>query len=237
LLPVLLPLALYTRKRALRLPEALGPHAGLAGARQPGTPLRLLLLGESPVAGVGVEFQQQALAGQLAEALAADLGRPVAWRALGENGITAPAACTRLLPELDAGAHDLVLLVFGVNDSTRLSALSSWDAALQRLCHTLAAGGCRVAFSAPPPIERFTALPWLLRQLLGWRARLLDARLRRFCAGNDAEYLQPELAFSADYLAADGYHPSALGYRVWAQALARQLSAVCVSLPATDARG
>jgi lysophospholipase L1-like esterase len=237
LLPFWLPLALYTRMTALRLPEAAGPQQGLAGVQQPGMALRLLLVGESPVAGVGVDFQQQALAGQLAEALAQDLGRPVAWRALGENGITAPQACVRLLPALEAEAHDLVLLVFGVNDSTRLSALSSWGAAIRQLGLTLAAGGCRVAFTAPPPIERFTALPWLLRQLLGWRARLLDTRLRQMCAENGVLYLRPGLEFSADYLAVDGYHPSLLGYRVWAKALARQLSEACEWLPATDAHG
>ena len=38
LLPVLLPMALYTRRTALRLPEAGGPQQGLSGAALAGTP-------------------------------------------------------------------------------------------------------------------------------------------------------------------------------------------------------
>jgi hypothetical protein len=89
LLPVLLPMALHTRRRALRLAPAAGPQQGVAGAEFDGPALRVLLLGESTVAGVGVACQSQALVGQLAQALAAQQRRPVAWQACGENGITA----------------------------------------------------------------------------------------------------------------------------------------------------
>ena len=224
LAPVALPQALWTRRTALRLPPAEGAQSGLAGAGQAGEPLRLLLIGESTVAGVGVEAQEAALAGQLAQALAARLQRPVAWRACGENGITAGEACERLLPLALSEPADLVLLVFGVNDTTHLSSLARWQDSLRALSRALAARGARVAFTGVPPIQHFSALPWLLRRLLGLRAALLDGELRRISREEGADYASLELNFSADYLARDGYHPSARGYRVWAEGLAERLS-------------
>ncbi|XQE68048.1 SGNH/GDSL hydrolase family protein [Pseudomonas sp. P3C3] len=222
-LPLALPLALHTRRTALRLPPAAGAQSGLAGAGLGGAPLRLVLIGESTVAGVGVEAQEAALAGQLAQALAARLQRPVAWRACGENGITAGEACERLLPLALSEPADLVLLVFGVNDTTHLSSLARWEDSLRALSRALSARGERVVFTGVPPIQHFSALPWLLRRLLGLRAALLDAELRRLSAQECAQYARLELEFAEEYLARDGYHPSALGYRVWGEGLAEQL--------------
>ncbi len=223
LLPVVLPQALWTRRSALRLPPAVGASQGMAGAQWAGIPLRLLLVGESTVAGVGVEFHESALAAQLANALAVRWQRPVAWRACGENGVTAQQAAECLLPQALAELADLALLVFGVNDSTHLSSLSSWDQSLRALAEPLLQNGSRVAFTGVPPLQHFTALPWLLRRLLGMRARLLDEHLRSLCGCLGASHHQVQLQFAAEYLAVDGYHPSALGYQVWGQSLAEQL--------------
>ena len=227
LAPIVLPQALWTRHTALRLPEAAGAQGGVAGAEFSGQPLRLLLIGESTVAGVGVEAQTEALAGQLALALAERQQRPVAWRACGENGITAGEACERLLPLALSQPADLVLLVFGVNDTTHLSSLTRWVAALRSLSRALAAQGAQVAFTGVPPIQHFTALPWLLRRLLGLRAALLDDALLRASREERADYLKLGLLVTPDYLARDGYHPSALGYRVWAEGLAERLTPRC----------
>lgn len=224
LAPVAVPLALRTRRNTLRLPPAAGLLNGVAGADLPGEPLRLLVLGESTVVGVGVDKLDAALVGQLAAALAARCGRPVAWRACGENGITAAQARERLLPQVLDQPFDLALLVFGVNDTTQLTQLSRWEAALGGMAEALAVRGAQVAFSSVPPLQHFSALPWLLRRLLGMRAGLLDARLRQLAVSLGAGHHAVELEFSAEYLARDGYHPSGLGYRVWAQGLAVSLA-------------
>ena len=221
--PIALPLALHTRRNALRLAPAAGEPRGVAGESLSGQPLRLLVLGESPVVGVGVDQLQLALAAQLAEALTAHLKRPVVWLACGENGITATQAKDRLMPHVLEQPFDLVVLVFGVNDTTHLTSLARWQAALVAMAQAFKAKGARVVFSAVPPLQHFAALPWLLRQLLGMRAALLDRRLRQLVQQVGAERHAVTLEFSADYLARDGYHPSALGYRVWAEGLALSL--------------
>ena len=119
---------------------------------------------------------------------------------------------------------DLALLVFGVNDTTHLTASKRWQQALAAMADALAAQGCRLAFSAVPPLQHFSALPWLLRQLMGWRAGLLDAELRGLSQRLGAMHCALDLPFEAHYLAEDGYHPSALGYRQWAAGLAERLT-------------
>lgn len=224
LLPVLLPLAWHTRRTAVRLPVAQGDAHGVAGEAFAAEPLRLLLIGESTVAGVGVTHLDQALAACLASALAAHLQRPVSWRALGENGITAVQACERLLPQALAEPVDLALLVFGVNDTTHLTSSARWQASMAAMAEALVGRGALVAFSAVPPLQHFHALPWLLRMLMGWRARLLDRELRALAGRLAAQHCALDLRFEAQYLAEDGYHPSALGYRQWAEGLAVHFS-------------
>lgn len=224
LAPLALPLAVYTRRTALRLPPAEGPQTGVAGAEKTGEPLRLLVLGESTVAGVGVTITGSALAAQLAEALTARTQRPVCWRACGENGITVAQARSRLLPEVLDQPTDLALLVFGVNDTTHLTSVHRWVAEQAALAEALHARGVKVAFSGVPPLQHFSALPWLLRYLLGGRGALLDTALKRLAGRLGVRHMPIQLEFSQAYLAEDGYHPSALGYRVWAQNLAERMS-------------
>lgn len=224
LLPVLLPLAWHARRTTVRLPVARGDAHGVAGEAFAAEPLRLLLIGESTVAGVGVTHLDQALAACLASALAAHLQRPVSWRALGENGITAVQACERLLPQALAEPVDLALLVFCVNDTTHLTSSARWQASMAAMAEALVGRGALVAFSAVPPLQHFHALPWLLRMPMGWRARLLDRELRALAGRLAAQHCALDLRFEVQYLAEDGYHPSALGYRQWAEGLAMHFS-------------
>ena len=147
----------------------------------------------------------------------------MAWRAAGENGITAGEACERLLPLVAGQDHDLVALVFGVNDTTHFSSRRRWLGALERLIEHFQRRGARVVCTAVPPLQHFTALPWLLRQLLGWRASLLNRQLSAQALLQGAGYCAVSLEMQPQFLAIDGYHPSALGYQVWGEHLAQWL--------------
>ena len=59
--PLLVAQALATRRRAPELPEAQGAREGALGER---VPFRLLIVGDSSAAGVGVRTQDQALVGR-----------------------------------------------------------------------------------------------------------------------------------------------------------------------------
>ena len=81
--PVLVLQALFVVLRASRLPEAAGPRYGTLGV---GPELRLLVLGDSSAAGVGVAHQDAALAGRLATTLGARYR--VSWRVIAASGAT-----------------------------------------------------------------------------------------------------------------------------------------------------
>src|SRR5688572_32862116 len=83
LLPILWLQGRHVRRITPRLPEAAGPTLGtIAGA---GRPLRLLVIGESTVAGVGAPDHAHALTGQIAASLATRTGRGVHWHARSEE--------------------------------------------------------------------------------------------------------------------------------------------------------
>ncbi len=223
-MPLLLPQALWVKRTALRLPDAAQPWQG---CEQPEgvsnvEPLRLLLVGESTVAGVGVASQAEALAGQLARQLAQATGRTIEWRACGRNGARAAECRSELLPAVAGQSWDLVVLVLGVNDTTHLTPRWRWRTEVCALITALGASGAQVLVSAVPPLGQFRALPQPLRAWFGLRAGLLDADLRRLAAHSGAGYCTLDIPFQAHYLARDGYHPSAEGYRLWAGGIVRQ---------------
>ena len=108
--PLLVLQALATRRRLPRLPEAEGEREGVVCA---GPRLRLLVAGDSSAAGVGVARQREALAGPLAQRLAALAGVEVRWRLVAESGLTTQQLLQRLQYQDDIEA-DVAVIVSGV---------------------------------------------------------------------------------------------------------------------------
>lgn len=220
-LPLLAAQGLWLRRRALHLPEAAGTPGGVCAG--PGPALRLLVLGESPICGVGVRDYGESLPARLAEALARTLKREVAWQARGGNGLTAAALRRELLPLPAGPAPDLVVVALGVNDSTALTRRRRWRRELAAIAGHFP--GIPVAFLPVPPLERFPLLPWPLSAFLGLRARRLDGELAALCADLPlARYAGPAPALAPADLAEDGYHPGAAACARWAEALAQRLA-------------
>ena len=223
------------RREALRLPEAAGPREGVVGqvADRPDRPpgLRLLVVGDSSAAGVGVSMQADALAAPLAEALAQRLGAPVAWQLVAASGHRAADALAALRSARLAQA-DVMLAVLGVNDAVAMARASRWLATLDAL-HACAAqrAGVRMTWhSGLPPMGRFPLLPQPLRWVLGREAARLDRALERHVEGRpDRRHLPlpptPQGALPEGWVAADGYHPGPAGYRAWVATLADALAA------------
>jgi len=208
------------RREALRLPEAAGPRAGVAGQ---GRPLRLLLLGDSSAAGVGVADQSDALAGRLVELLGAD--HRVHWRLEAATGDRLEDVLRRA-QELPPEAFDAVVVAVGVNDATGRTSTAAWRRGLRRLLAILDArcGQPLVLVCAIPPMQAFPALPRPLAGWLGLAAARLNGATRAELAGASRACLVP-FEFEPDprWMCEDGFHPSAAGYRRWAEAVAATL--------------
>lgn len=224
LFPVIALQAVTTRRTALRLPDAMGLREGTTGE---GQPLRLLVVGESTTAGVGVKQTADALPAQLARALAETLKRPVHWRADGVTGCRLADVRERL-KYLDRNV-DLVVIATGVNDTTGLTSLKRWRTLLKESARLASQQGARVAVLALPPMGHFTALPQPLRFVVGLRSGMLDSEARALAMhGAHFHYVDWQIPLSPVYLAEDGYHPSAAGYRAIAREASEKIAARCL---------
>lgn len=219
------------RRAALRLPEASGPRDGVAGG--PGDPgLRLLVVGDSSAAGVGVRTQDQALAALLAAALSPRLGRPVAWHLRATTGHRAADALQALRAGQAMPPADVLLAVLGVNDAAAMTPAGPWLKTLDTLhaCAAERAGVRQTWHTGLPPMGRFPLLPQPLRWVMGQEAARLDRALARHLEGRADRRLAslppaPTGPLPPGWMAEDGFHPGPEGYRRWAEALADQMAA------------
>ena len=218
--PLLLLQGRRVRRDTPRLPEAEGPRTGL---ESPGAapPLRLLVVGDSSAAGVGVDRQEAALAQPMARALASTLDRPVAWQLVAKSGICAEEA-TALLHESRLAPADVFVAALGMNDVTgqRADRFVRDMGALWRAASELSGARFGV-FAGLPPLHALPAAPQPLRWYLGRYATHLDASLEAWIAP------QPHLRFCSlqwasrpEWIASDGFHPGPAGYARWSKLMA-----------------
>ncbi|WP_323119357.1 SGNH/GDSL hydrolase family protein [Burkholderia alba] len=215
--PLLLVQGRHVRRVTPRLAEADGPRDGVDGD---GPPLRLLVLGDSAAAGVGVPTQRHALTGQLVGALSSS--RRVTWTLLARTGATTQDLLDWLAAE-PARRVDTVVTSLGVNDVTDGVPPARWlhrQAALVRLL-TTRFGASHVILSAVPPMHRFPALPQPLRWYLGMRAKRLNAVLAEWAGQHPAcEFLPFGFPLEPHAMASDGFHPGERACAMWAEQIA-----------------
>lgn len=221
--PLLIPQGLRLQRRALVLPEAMGPREGCTGN---GPDLRLLVLGDSSAAGVGVERQADALAGQLVAAL--EPTHRVTWQLWAKTGATT-ASTLATLADRPGDQFDVAVTALGVNDVTRGLSLRRWLAGQRAIFDRLEQiHGVRHMFvTAVPPLGRFPLLPQPMRSILGRQASRYDASLRALLLPHPTRHhISLDLPDDPALMARDGFHPGPLVYRLWAQLLATRIKAL-----------
>jgi lysophospholipase L1-like esterase len=223
--PLLVAQALLARSRLPRLPEAAGAREGETGQ---GPLLRLLVIGDSSAAGVGVADQSQALVGVLSVVLARQAGVRVHWRLLARSGVNS-AQCLALLASEEAQPHeaDVAVIVLGVNDVVdqvpSQRAVNARAAIANRLRN--AHGVAHVVFAPLPPVHQFPGLPQPLRWVAGCDARRHDDALAHWAATrDDVSHVPIDLPLNAGVMAGDGFHPGEPVYRVCGTVLAEHIA-------------
>jgi len=213
--PVLLAEALYARLATTRLPPARDP-AGRSGTG--GRTLRLAGLGDSIIAGIGVESQSLGLVGQVAAQAASMAGLTVAWQAFGESGATTQVVLESLLGRAMDFEPELVVLSVGVNDAISGVKPSDFKQNLQEIVETLAGSARRpsIVFAGLPPLASFPALPWPLSQLLGERARALQEAAVQLTGFRGLRVVVFPARLHARTFSRDRFHPGVDGCRDWA---------------------
>ncbi|MEM6381133.1 MAG: SGNH/GDSL hydrolase family protein [Pseudomonadota bacterium] len=230
LLPVCLPQAFWVRRRQSRLMPPAGPllrTVGSSGAiDQPHrAPLRLLVMGDSTVAGVGTGRLEDALPVQIAQVLSAAVDRPVALHIAGNSSATASDLRDHVLRHLPRDSFDVIVLVIGVNDAKNLHTVKRFSRAFSTLVYGLKARfpSALVAHCPIVPLSVIPLLPQPLKTLLRWRSDVIDARAACLCAAGGVVRFARHMDFPAEGFARDGFHVNETGAKLWAEEVVREL--------------
>src|SRR5215218_10211543 len=220
--PFLFLLGQHTRRKVGLLPDAAGEKSGVVG--EGGTLVKLLVIGESTVAGLGARSHAFGLAGRFAEQLSDRIQKPVKWSVIGRNGVTAKRTIDELVPLMPDEKFDYILVGLGGNDVMKLSSPRKWRRDMTRLLAILREKNPDAAIFVTncPMIKYSPAIPHPIKFLLWELSKLHDANIKEFSAGLDRVfyYHQPR-DIRLEGFFADGIHPSEQGYADWSEAMMR----------------
>ena len=210
-----------TRWKVGLLSGAAGETKGVAG-NLVGKPAKLFVIGESTVAGLGARTHKEALAGRFAEQLSKRLDRPVEWKVVGKNGVTARRTIEELLPQMPDEKFDYILIGLGGNDVMKLSSPKKWRNDMVELLQLIRKRqpDAPIFLSNCPMIIMSPVIPQPIKALLWQLSQMHNANVIEFSRGMPGVYYyrQPPLV-NLDGFFADGIHPSEQGYADWSEAM------------------
>ncbi len=231
--------ALNGRSLPPQEPFALDRDFGTASrGDDPGSPLRVVWLGDSTGAGVGASSAGTALP----TGVARGLGRPVQLRVLARSGAQVLDVLSEQLPLLPPLRPDVVILGVGGNDVTHLTPRRVFEGLYDALLQGIqSVGAATVVVMGIGDFGTVPRIPQPLRAITGWRGRRLDEVVRTLAARRGAAYVDlyartgPIFGSAPSrFYAEDGFHPNDEGYRAWATAILEVLRpqvATALSLP------
>ncbi|RYH03114.1 SGNH/GDSL hydrolase family protein [Salipiger sp. IMCC34102] len=213
LAPLVAMQAIAVKARAEVMPEAAGPRLGEIGQ---GAALRILILGDSSAAGVGVRTQAEALAGQLTARLSRR--HRVDWFLHAKSGATT-ASTLRRLRLAPKRPFDVSLVCLGINDAKNGVRGRAFQARYARVLDRLRDDYAveRVYLAGMPPAELVPALPNPLRDMLIARLTWFDGLIRQIAAARPgAVHLPFDVTRDPSLMASDRFHPGPKLYAEWA---------------------
>lgn len=191
-----------------------------------GSPIKLLVLGDSLAAGLGAQRRKETLGARIARALAREVQRPVRLRTAAVVGSESHELADQL-GSLPAGYRpDVAIIVVGGNDVTHLNSAESAARHLEESVRQLRRCGAAVVVGTCPDLGTLRAVPQPLRTFLSRMSARMAAHQTRAArrAGAIPVSLRRSVGpvFRAEpgqMFSVDNFHPSAAGYRRTADAL------------------
>ena len=235
LLPILYYQSMKLKSTMPDLPEAKGKE----GSSETGNDksLKIIAIGESTVAGVGVETNEEGFMGEFAKAMANGLDARISWKIYAKSGYTAEQIRKEIIPQINDESADLVIVGLGGNDSFKLKSPTAWRNQIEQLILDirLKFPETPIAFTNIPPIKDFMAFTPLMKFAFGNMGEMLGDEL------NDISKNQVNIFYNAEKLTfellskryglnnelsdffSDGVHPSKLTYQILARHFAEFL--------------
>jgi lysophospholipase L1-like esterase len=226
---MLLPVAVYyglgVRRIAPRMPPPAGSPRGQIGQGAPG--LRLLIIGDSSAAGVGADRIEHTLGPQLSSVLHKATGKTVAWRNAGANSAVSAQVRDHVVPHIEQRDFTHVVVAIGTNDAKNFNSRMRFKKGFGGLLYAVHARWpeARVYWSPVIDLNDVPALPHALGFILGLRAQIINDMGFQLCRERYATALEPLPVEGPEGFAPDGFHANHLGYRHWAEHIARVILA------------
>lgn len=215
--------------RAERLPEPAYEVATrvLPDGPQAGPEVRLVMLGDSTVAGIGAPTLEGALPHLVAERVAARTGRAVQLRGYGVSGARTADIVDLQLGEIGDFAPDVVIVVVGSNDVTHLTPPWRLRAQVGELAEEVEGEiGAPLVLGGIPLFGSADLLGEPLRSVVGAYADVLRPVQRAAASAAGATFVEiardasPRFRGVPEAMSEDGFHPAPVGYGFWADAIA-----------------
>lgn len=207
------------RQKSLRLSPATGPRSGQFGKGKP--TIRLLALGDSSAAAVGIDHTSGAIGPQAARKLHAKSGDTVSWHISGHNSAVAGEIRDHVVPNLSDADYTHILIMLGTNDMKNWHSVSRWKNGFGTLLYAVRARypEAKIYWHQAIDMRKVPALPATLGFILNLRVRLLNRKGAQLCVERGAICIPPLPIVRPEGYCRDGFHASELGYDAWADHL------------------
>jgi lysophospholipase L1-like esterase len=237
LLPVMYFQAKSIKKNIPKLPEAEGIEGFSKCSENATRTVKMLAIGESTIAGVGVKTHQEGFTGTLANSLAKQLEVNVDWKVYARSGYTVKRVIHKIIPKITEANIDLLVIGIGGNDAFTLNKPERWKQEATTLITTLKNKfpNAPIVFCSMPPIKEFPAFTSLIKSTVGNLVEILGEELNEVVKGFDNVYYHNEIITlktwnnkfglkkaASDYFS-DGMHPSKFAYQTWAKDVAARI--------------
>jgi len=234
----LLPIMYYQGKRIRasvpKLPEAEGSEGNCNADTRKGNLLKIIAIGESTIAGVGVKTHEEGFTGTFAKELSRMFNLNVSWKVYAKSGCTATSAANKLIPKITEKQADLIVIGLGGNDSFTLNRPSKWNTQIRLVIESIKKKypEAVIVFCNMPPIKEFPAFTTLIKFTVGNLVEILGNELKVIVKDYDNTFYFGEkitlelwiekfgLSAKKEEFFSDGVHPSKLTYQTWAKDIA-----------------
>lgn len=204
-----------------RIDARVEPSSGPGDA----APLRLAVVGDSTVVGVGSPTELESLPVLIAQRVADGAGRPVEVTGFGTSGARTATLSAEQLPLPDG--FNAVVVVIGSNDATHATPWPDLRRQTAEMLERATASGASVVLAGTPRFSGTEIIPEPLRTMVDRYSGILRGEQRAAAADFPAVRFvdlaadaSPRFTGRPDATSSDGFHPSPIGYGFWADAIA-----------------
>ena len=224
LVPVAVVSGLRVRANTPRLSPPEGRPYGSAG-KADNVCLRLLVVGDSSAAGVGVADVSDTVGAQLASILHQRTGKSVSWRNAGANSAICAEIRDHVVPHLERLDYTHIVIAAGTNDAKNFLTAKRFKRGFGGLLYAVHAKwpDARIIWSPVIDMRTVPSLPPLLARILQMRASIINRVGRRLCPERFAVAAPQLHPHDPSGFSQDGFHAGAGGYRYWAELLAETI--------------